>query len=186
MRSVGEVREAIYDYFQASARSKTPFCGFRDEDAYAAYYTAMYLIQDAGEAMWEHRSSGFSTKPLTAYLEYWGLMQSVIVQQDSICELYWAITGNRIKPEQVGGAWTEIRALRNLTAGHPVNSNYGELRAFMGRAFGGYSRLIYEQYSVAQKKITHPSVDLAQLLDRNESRSAAFLRCALREMRKIW
>src|SRR6056297_1133507 len=103
MRTVGDIREVIYDYFQNSQRKSQQFCGFFSEDDYAAYYTSMYLIQDTDEALWVHRDSGFCQDALRAYLEYWGLMQAVIIQQDAICELFRAITGRTIKSNSITG-----------------------------------------------------------------------------------
>lgn len=39
---------------------------------------------------------GFSEDPHEAYLKFWGVMQAIIIQQDSICELYWAINDEKL------------------------------------------------------------------------------------------
>lgn len=192
MKDVSDVHEAIYDFFHGSQGQNRTFCGFHSDDDYAAYYTSMYLIQDTCEAMQVHRKSGFSRDALISYLEYWGLMQAVIIQQDAICELFRAITGIKIKSHSIAGAWEELRRLRNVTAGHPSFADRTKTRSFMGRSFGGYKRLQYECRSICAgngtslSDISHPIVDLGRLLDEYQRQAAALLYCAYREMRKHW
>lgn len=192
MTTVGDIREVIYDHFQDSQRKSQRFCGFCSDDDYAAYYTSMYLIQDTHEALLVHRDSGFSQDPVLAYLEYWGVMQAVFIQQDAICELFGAITGMAIKSNSITGAWEEVRRLRNATAGHPAHTGQSKTRAFMGRSFGSYDELQYECRSIDAEHddplacISHPVIDLGRLLDRYQRQAAALMYCAYREMRKKW
>jgi hypothetical protein len=55
------VRSNIYDQFHGSDAGHEYF--FKDEhaEAYATYYTAMYLIQDTGESVKSHMERGFSS-----------------------------------------------------------------------------------------------------------------------------
>lgn len=192
MKSVSEIRTRIYDRFHRSPRIKLPFCGFEGDDDYAAYYTSMYLIQDTEDAMYWHRASGFSKNPSQAYLEYWGLMQAVIIQQDAICELYRSLAQKEIK--RMSGAWAELRTLRNMTAGHPSRTSRAQskTRCFMGRNFGTYDGLQYECYTIspggtpARKAISYPRINLGQILEQYQVQAAATLYCAYREMRKKW
>ena len=45
---------------------------FATDDAYAAFYTSKYLIQDTAEAIFAHLDRGFSKDPMAAYLEFLG------------------------------------------------------------------------------------------------------------------
>ena len=64
MDQILAVRSNIYDQFHGSNAGPEHF--FKDDHAaeYAAYYTAMYLIQDTGESVWVHMERGFSSDPI--------------------------------------------------------------------------------------------------------------------------
>jgi len=166
MKHILDVREEIYDYFHGSSECQKYFFrsdgeGLVDivsnddiiktnsEDAYAAYYTSMYLIKDTGEAIFSHMDKGFATDPWQAYIEFWGVMQALFIQQDAICELHKAVKGEKLEkknePEKFR-AWNELRDFRNLCAGHPAKRGSGmPKRTFMGRSFGTYSAIKYEK-----------------------------------------
>ena len=77
----------------------------------------MYLMQDSTEALWTHRQRGFTEgDALLAYVEFWGVMQAVIIQQDSINELHEVIVGDNLDTGQLIG-WHRLRDLRNECAG---------------------------------------------------------------------
>ncbi len=136
-----EARGKIYDYFHKSPEI------IKNHNKFAAYYTAMYLIQDTGEALTYHRGQGFSQNPFQAYIEFWGVMQAVYIQQDAILELYRAVTGQKLNIA-CDSKWMKIRCMRNILAGHP--SNQGETdrikRTFLGRNFGDYQSIEFETW----------------------------------------
>src|SRR5208283_2330368 len=76
MNRILAVRSKIYDQFHGSKAGPEHF--FKDEnaEAFAAYYTSMYLIQDTGESVAAHMKRGFSSDPWSAYIEFWGVMQA--------------------------------------------------------------------------------------------------------------
>lgn len=137
-----------------------------DEKKFSACYTSKYLIQDTSEAIYAHNKKGFSQEPLIAYIEFWGLMQAVIIQQDSISELYLAITGNEHDTKKLK-KWQEIRLLRNICVGHPARKDRPKTslltRTFMGRGFGDYSEIVYEKWEYPDKT-SHPRVKLSELI----------------------
>ncbi len=90
----------------------------QNADAYAAYYTAMYLIQDTGEAIYTHARQGFAASSMAAYIEFWGVMQATQIQQDAIVELHRTIVGPQPRLSKAG--MEEARDFRNLVAGHPA------------------------------------------------------------------
>ena len=59
---------------------------------------------------------------MRSYIEIWGVMQALSIQQDAITELHKVIVGNKPK---TGPAWSELRNLRHLTTGHPANLSQG-------------------------------------------------------------
>ena len=103
------VRSAIYDQFYNSS-SALPALSQRADD-YAAYYTSMYLIQDTGEAVQKHMSNDFSSDPWEAYLEFWGVMQAIIIQQDAISELHRVVVGG-LPTNKSGSSWSQLRDTR--------------------------------------------------------------------------
>jgi hypothetical protein len=160
---------------------------FASDDAFAAFYTSKYLIQDTAEAVWTHMNKGFSSDPMAAYIEFWGVMQAIFIQQDAICELYEAIFGERPEIPRKS-SWFELRDLRNRCAGHPAkneNSIKGsKLRSFMGRSFGSYERITYEQYDSAKGQPANPTVNLQSLIGSHDEQAAGVLSAALAEMKR--
>jgi hypothetical protein len=62
---------------------------------------------------------GFSRDPMRAYIEFWGVMQAIAIQQDAICELHKAVVGSRPDKDQIGPTWKDLKEKRNQCAGHP-------------------------------------------------------------------
>lgn len=192
-------RVAIYNHFQQSVAAKKHFFASKNRDAYAAYYTSMYLLQDTGEALYVHLQRGFSKDPLLAYIEFWGVMQATQIQQDALRELYRAVSGigreRRVRP-----AWLKLRDFRNLVAGHPAKRTFhggGPQRAFMGRGFGTYDAFTYEVWDldVAMQAnsggaifpgVTHPVVNLRHMFAAYEAEAVIMLQVILNYMRKRW
>lgn len=160
MQQVLTSRSAIYSQFHGSSAVKR-----LQGDDFAAYYTSMYLIQDSGESVEDHMRVDFSTDPMRAYLEFWGVMQAIFIQQDAISELYRVIMGTKLNVLP-GSHWAKLRDVRNLCAGHPASRTFGvpaTQRTFMGRSFGNYDRIMYELWD-ASGVITHPVFNLRQMI----------------------
>jgi hypothetical protein len=190
MLAVACRRREIYDYFHASAACQRYFHDATHEAEYVAYYTSMYLMQDTTESMLTHRRAGFSTDPLRAYLEFWGVMQAAIIQQDAIAEIYNVVLGRPLNAADRNlKAWLEVRNLRNLCAGHPAKKTLPRSeplsRTFMGRAFGGYESLTYEQWQHGAGT-SHPRVPLGLLLNAYAREAEAELAAVLLTMKKRW
>lgn len=185
------VRSAIYDHFHASGIREDYFLQPGRRDTFAQYETAMLLLQDTGEALWTHRRREFSTSAMAAYIEVWGVMQAVVIQQDALIELALSLGA----PAVTGGdAWKEIRDFRNLLVGHPANKKSvrkvsiagGALRTFMGRQQKTYRELTYEVWDGGAEKVRHPTVDLGKMIDSYETEAAGHLAAVLDHMRTVW
>jgi hypothetical protein len=137
-------RQEIYDYFHNNRECQEFFFNAAQEERYAAYYTSMYLVQDTSESLLDHRARGFSPNPHAAYIEFWGVMQALIIQQDSISELYQAVSAAPLDVRTLN-SWQAVRTLRNACAGHPAKKNlpknFPVTRTFMGHRFGDIQRL---------------------------------------------
>jgi hypothetical protein len=182
MQKVSTARNEIADCWHKSLYSRSPFSG---DDEFAAFYTSKYLIQDTSESISSHMHRGFSPDAMFAYLEFWGVMQALVIQQDAICEMHLSLIGQPPKVP-VQSAWSQIRDLRNKCAGHPAKkrTSGSHFRTFMGRKFGDYTSLTYEQYDSATQKITRPSVNLKKLIEEYDTQAASYLLDVLYELKK--
>ena len=87
------------------------------------FYTSKYLIQDTAKSIGVHMATGFSGKPHAAYIEFWGVMQALVIQQDAIVELHKSIC--EMAPVLAKASpWFDIRDLRQQVRRTP-----GEQRA---------------------------------------------------------
>jgi hypothetical protein len=148
----------------------------------------MFLIQDTGETLLAHREKDFSKDAYESYLEFWGVMQATVIQQDAISELYKAIVGMPPKIPQ-GSAWRELREFRIISAGHPANRTSGlpaPQRSFMGRTGRDCARVQYEIWDAHTRTLKHPVVNLGQMLDRYDQQVEAVLMDVLRSMKAQW
>ena len=188
MMNVLDVRTEIYDQFQGSSACTAHFLLPANKDAYAGYYTSMYLIQDTGEAIMDHMGRGFSQDPMRAYLEFWGVMQAIVIQQDAICQIYQAVVGHAPSIKS-GSHWRQIRDKRNLCAGHPAKRAYGvpaPQRTFMGRGFGNYNCIKYELWDASTGQTTHPVFNLRQMIQAYDAEASIMLNHVLSTMKSNW
>jgi len=187
MEQIATQRAAIYNYFHGSASCGQFFFAAAQEERYAAYYTSMYLLQDTTESLMVHRAKGFSLDPFEAYIEFWGVLQALFIQQDAIAELHEAVTGSPLKTGNLS-SWRSLRTLRNICAGHPAKRDlpktYPLSRTFMGRQFGNYSAVTYEQRQSGS--IKHQVVDLGVLVDSYATEAESQLAAVLQSMRAQW
>ena len=186
MKAVALLRDQIYDYFQASPACQRHFHDAVHEDEYVQYYNSMYLLQDSTESLLSHREHGFSLNAYLAYLEFWGLMQALIIQQDAIQELHKVISGKQLDTKGLE-SWSEVRRLRNICAGHPAKKDRPKpvVRSFMGRNFGGYDAMTYELWKKGAGT-THPKVALGALIDAYAGEAGAQLAAVLAKMKNRW
>jgi hypothetical protein len=188
MKQLLAVHTAIYAQFHGSSAATAFFFRRENANAYAAYYTAMYLIQDTGEAVLGHMVKGFSPNPMQAYLEFWGVMQAIDIQQDAIFELHKTVVGSAPNI-QSGTAWQRLRDLRHLCAGHPANRTHGVAapqRTFMRRSFGDYDHITYELWDASTGQRTHPVIDLGRMIDDYDAEALAILNSVLSSMKSKW
>ncbi len=189
MDKILAVRANIYDQFHGSNAGLEHF--FKDEyrKAYAAYYTAMFLIQDTGESVQSHMKRGFSSDEWLAYIEFWGVMQAIVIQQDAIKEIYEAMIGSKLQIAEQSD-WSKIRDVRNLCAGHPAKRAQGvpaTQRTFMGRRFGNYNQIQYELWDArTPRKPSHPTFNLSAMIKAYDAEGAHALNEVLSALATKW
>ena len=188
MDKITEIRGRIYDHFHSSKACNDFFFSDDQEERYAAYYTSMYLLQDTTESLSVHRAKGFSDDPHEAYVEFWGIMQAIIIQQDALCELYKAVKGSKLSTKNIQN-WQSLRTLRNICAGHPAKKDLPKssplIRSFMGRGFGDYSSIMYEKWEIGSGT-SHPEVDLGALIDKYSAEVEMIISDILNSLKKQW
>lgn len=182
-----QARENIYNHFQNSSCSSY-FCNPSNEHEFVAYNNSMYLLQDTAESLLAHRQQGFSPDSHQAYIEFWGVMQAAFIQQDTIDELYNTITNRKLNTKSLT-AWHNLRNLRNICAGHPANKSLPKgsptIRTFMGRDFGNYQSISYEQWDQVDGR-SHPRANLGQLIDEYACDATNILNGILSIMQSKW
>ncbi len=185
MDNVLQTRSSIYDRFHSDSTAQNYFNKQGNKDAFAAYYTSMYLIQDTGEAIYSHMKQGFSNDPMNAYIEFWGVMQAIIIQQDAICELYHAVTGKELVWSKLT-AWVELRKTRNSCAGHPANQGRGvqaHRRSFIGRMGMTYENIKYEMWDADTEQTTFPKINLKKMIYEYDKEASSVLQDVLESIK---
>ena len=118
MNKILEARERIYDHIEDSSS-----CGWCDCCSYIdfeRYCVAKDTVQDTAEAVMSHREQGFTDDVYRRYVEYYGVLQAIYMQQDAIKALFALF----MAPDEIDYSllpnWQILRDLRNNTVGHPV------------------------------------------------------------------
>ena len=88
-------------------------------DEWSALCVAMDTLEDTCSALGEYETSGFKQNLGEQYLRIYGFFQSVFLQQDSIRQLHRTFLTNDWLVDDAS-SWQQLRNLRNLTAGHPL------------------------------------------------------------------
>ncbi|GKY88550.1 hypothetical protein [Sinisalibacter aestuarii] len=174
------VRDEISEYWLKSDKHLAePTYGFDTADHYDAFCIAKDWLQDTSEAIMAHRKAGFSGDPLLAYIEFWGVLQAVIVHQDAICELDYSVSETRKKASELlsGNASQEIRQLRNLAAGHPtLNASRlnGPARSVTGRLEKTYDQI--DLMVSGDSNVRIAKINLGKMIDRYDAEATVALR----------
>jgi hypothetical protein len=178
MKNISTARNEIAEYWHQSRRWTKEV--FASEDDFAAFYTSLFLIQDTSESVSSHMSVGFSDDPMKSYIEFWGVMQALIIQQDAIKELHSSCQNSTPQIEK-NSAWLRIRELRNRCAGHPAKKTTGKahFRSFMGRGPRSYDHLSYEEYNSETRTSQHPQINLGILIEEYDVEGARIVAASL-------
>jgi hypothetical protein len=116
-------RDELSKYWHAEmfTLEKKPSYGFRSMADYQAFCVAKDWIQDTAEVLMHHRKIGFSHDYLLSYLELYGILQAIFVQQDAIRTMRESFRLPEINFD-LGNLPNghALRELRNKLVGHPV------------------------------------------------------------------
>ena len=178
------VREEFYNFWQSQATvwEKQLHCGFPSANQFKAFAVAKDWLQDTAEALLVHRRRGFDADPYQGYIELYGVLQAVFIQQDALAEMHFAIKGKTVPFERIGAVNSmKLRDLRNKLVGHPTRKDRGTqgklFRSVIPRQTMSYAAI---QYGLDEdRKHSHPTIKLGELLDAYDKEAAATLRSLL-------
>jgi hypothetical protein len=163
-------------------RSKVNNCGLYDRfykndlDAWNALCVAMDTLGDTCSALDEYEASGFGKNLGEQYLRMYGFFQSIFLQQDSIRQLHNTFVHSDLRTN-AESAWQQLRDIRNLTVGHPIEKNSrGEIeRCFISQTMikSGSLQLLVWVKSENTDRIQ--DVDIASLYGEYKSEAISYL-----------
>jgi len=175
--AVLQVRDDMSAFWHSKAAvwHKAEYFTFTSKENYEAFCVAKDLIQDSGEALLAHRKTGFSASASLAYIEFWGVLQAIFIQQGAIKEM-WKLFDLKPKELPVPPAWEDVRVLRNLAAGHPVaekHSGNGLRRSVTSRTQKSYSEIKLTVFSESDER--HQVVNLGAKIDCYDAAAALIM-----------
>lgn len=156
-------------------------------DEWNGICAAMDILDDTCLAIEDYESHGIGNSDSEKHLRLYGLLQGVFLQQDSIRYLHKAFVGTSLAPTH-DSAWAEIRDLRNLTVGHPIEKKNGQgiTRCFISMVTirsDGFQLIVWnKERNVDEIK----SVDLRSLHERYKSEAVTFLESICKTLAATW
>ena len=151
-----------------------------DMDRVTKAQVALDTAEDAMLALSNYQSGDIGSDDGEKYLKLYGFLQAVFLQQDAIKELHRLFVGTFAQPG-ITSAWKQLRELRNLTVGHPLEKGLGKesrKRTFITRVSLRKGSFDYQVWDQATGRTSFESADLSP-------RYAAYEREAASYMRKI-
>jgi hypothetical protein len=95
-----------------------------DFDKVTSAQVSLDVAEDAMAAISCFLSGGIGSDVGERYLRLYGVLQAVFLQQSAVLMLCKLFLGTWTEPGALS-AWKELRSLRNLTVGHPVEQSTG-------------------------------------------------------------
>ncbi|HLE86584.1 MAG TPA: hypothetical protein VI727_02845 [Candidatus Brocadiaceae bacterium] len=130
---------------------------------------AMDTLGDSTSALTHFERTGIGSDIQEKYLLFYGMFQAIVLQQDAISNLY-RIFHRYDLMNSPKSAWQEIRKLRNMATGHPLDKSgstlEGKLRIFVAQnsiSITGFMMIVCEK-KTAKTRIQH--VDFKTVCDK--------------------
>jgi hypothetical protein len=136
----------------------------------------MDTLGDTCSALEEYEASGFRKNLGEQYLRMYGFFQAIFLQQGSIRQLHSTFMHGQLEIN-TNSAWQQLRDLRNLTVGHPIERKYkGETeRCFISRAMIRNDSLQLVVWVKSKNENRIQDVDLASLYEEYKSEAISYL-----------
>jgi len=148
-----------------------------DMDRVAKAQVALDTAEDTMLALSNYERGGIGSDDGEKYLKLYGFLQATFLQQDAIRELYRLFIGNLDEPADAS-AWKQLRELRNLTVGHPIEKGQGKeprRRTFITRFSLEAGSFDYQVWHQGTGETSFESADLSALYTAYK-KEATFLR----------
>lgn len=145
-------------------------------DSVTRAQVALDTAEDAMLAISNYWSKGIGSNDGEKYLRLYGFLQAVVLQQDAITNLYQLFLGRFTEPD--ASAWKQLRELRNLTVGHPIDKGWKKQprrRAFITRISLETHGFDYQVWNQRTEKTSFESVNVSKLYDAYRKQAASFL-----------
>lgn len=178
MNKTLSVRKKIYEHIDGLGA-----CGWSESASsteFERYCIAKDTIQDTGEALLAHREKGFTSDIYLRYVEYYGVLQAVYMQQDAIQALHRLFATPPNIDYKSLPYWNRLRDMRNDTVGHPVGKLQRLNRNQIAYDCVNYMRCPSNDVS----SWVSNNVDLAEFLDGYDAEAADVLEAVLRCMER--
>jgi len=136
----------------------------------------MDTLGDTCLALETYEASGLGKDCRDQYLRIYGFFQAVFLQQDSISQLYRTFLHSQLQIN-INSAWQQLRDLRNLTVGHPIEkkNKRGIERCLISRAMirnNGLQLIVWEQ---SRNRDSIENINLAHLYKECKSEAISYL-----------
>lgn len=159
-------RADLYGYFSGN------------NDRLTTAQVALDTAEDAMLALSHYEMKGIGSDNGEKYLRLYGFLQAAFLQQDAIRELHRLFVGNFTEPTGTS-AWKQLRELRNLTVGHPVEKGRGKeprKRTFITQVSLETDGFDYQVWHQGTGKTSFETAGLSTLYAGYKKEAASFLR----------
>lgn len=119
---------------------------------------ALNNIGDTALALKSYRKGGLGKTFPTQYLRLFGVLQSIVIQQDSIKFLWKDTIGSWNDPSSDSG-WVKIRRLRVIISGHPAKESGAVARITIEN-----QQLLVTHFDKSKNQIVYETHDLKSLV----------------------
>lgn len=118
---LNEINKNIEDLYQMIAYL-APMLFESEPDVYYIFKKFMDILKDSMLGIEEYFQNGIGQQDGLKCLKFYGLIQLIITQQDTINEIY------KLKKHEINyNSFGKIRELRNDVVGHPTNNKNGKI-----------------------------------------------------------
>ncbi|MDP2923506.1 MAG: hypothetical protein Q8O30_07320 [Candidatus Omnitrophota bacterium] len=156
------ITKEIRGIFEKKKLSSEPFNN--NLDAWNLACVSMDALEDTLLALNYYEKHKGSNCDGARYLRLYGVLQSIFIQQDAIKFLCKILIGCFEEGKYKLSSWKEIRDLRNLTVGHPLNKNSNK-RCYITRMSISKDAFRYIIWDKSKRKDIFCKADLKGLID---------------------
>ena len=161
-----ELRSDLDNLFQHSRLRNQEFQGFPDKDSSITFCVTKDLLQDTHEALMAIFESESDQRAPAAYVLFWGILQTVAIQQDALSEMYLSIYGQEPRNFWNNSRWSKVRQIRRQLAGHPAKADRKDLRTrcSIARGFLSPTSAYVEKWNIDNAECNHELIALKPII----------------------